>query len=143
MNPRLAILSRQMQRQTEKIPAAPETGLGASIEALVQQAVKDQVADALEERHSSHTQRMLDQFSQPKPAPVRQLPPAKTPKVIESVVVQRDELGRIKKMVSKPTSGDGPTFEMTVAQRDENGHITRMVTSQIDDTPLPDPGALR
>ncbi|MFJ3367617.1 hypothetical protein [Pseudomonas sp. NPDC086251] len=142
-SPKLAILLRQVGRRAPEKAPASETGLGAAIEQMIDQAVEQKVA-AAQQKPSAHVQRLLDQqFNKPAPVIVKQLPPApKTPKVIESVVVQRDELGRIKKMVSKPASGDGPTFEMTVAQRDENGHIARMVMSRVDDD-LPDPSTLR
>jgi hypothetical protein len=142
-SPKLSLIQRRLERQTEKAPAPASDDLAGAIERLVQERV-DQALEQRPVKQPAHVQRLLDQqFNNPAPVTVKQLPPApKTPKVIESVVVQRDELGRIKKMVSKPASGDGPTFEMTVAQRDENGYIARMVMSRVDDD-LPDPSTLR
>ncbi|WP_448145380.1 hypothetical protein [Pseudomonas silesiensis] len=100
-SPKLEILARQMRRhsQPERVPA-PESGLGAAIEQLVQQAVQEQVADAIEQRKPpARVQRLLDQFD--KPAPVtdfKQLPVvAKTapPKNLSAQIL-RDGAGLVR-----------------------------------------------
>src|SRR3990167_603212 len=102
-SPKLQILARQMARhqQPERAPA-PESGLGAAIEQLVQQAVQEQVADAIEQRKPpAHVRRLMDDFN--KPAPItdyRELPPvARTaPKKPLNMQLHRDGSGVIRWM---------------------------------------------
>lgn len=129
-----------MLRRTPEQAPVPEGGhgLGVAIEKLIADEVAVRVGDALE--HSTKLDRL---FAKPKPyTSFDQIPTPpkalKTPPVIESVVSQRDYLGRIMKMTTKPISGDGPTIETLITGRDELGHITRLVTTQVDSA-LPDP----
>lgn len=141
-SPKMKILERQFARANPEKAPAPETGLGAAIEQMIDQAVEQRV-EAAQQKPSAHVQRLLDQQFKPPPV-IREIPPApKTPKVIESVVSQRDALGRIAKMISKSTSGEGPVIETCVSQRDELGRIVRLTNTRIDDTtPLPDPARI-
>jgi hypothetical protein len=56
---------------------------------------------------------------------------------LESIVSKRDELSRIKKMITRPIDGTGPAIETTVVRRDENGSIARMTHTLVDTAPLP------
>lgn len=138
-SPRLKILERQMLRKTpEQAPVPASDDLAAAIERVVQERV-EQALDQRPVKPPAHVQRIRDQFDAPAPyTDFKQIPPTPTPKrppAFESLVSQRDHLGRIAKMVSKPLAGDGPTFESVITQRDENGRIVRMTTSVIDTPP--------
>lgn len=138
-SPKLALLERKFARQNpERIPA-PAEGLGAAIESLIADEVERRVGDAMEQKAPP---RVRNLFNAPEPyTDFKQIPPTprhKTPPPFESVVSQRDALGRIAKMTTKPLEGDGPTFETAIMQRDENGRIVRAVTSVVD-TALPPP----
>jgi hypothetical protein len=133
-SPRLKILERQFARQNpERIPApADSSGLGASIDAMVQEAVQQQVADALERQpRSPRVRELMRQFDAPEPTytDFKQIPP--TPRAIQpkamEIQFQRDELNR----VSVVSCG---TMQFYV-QRDQLGKIVRMVPSDI--APLP------
>ena len=138
-SPKLEILARQMARnQPERVPA-PESGLGAAIEQLVQQAVQEQVADAIEQRKPpAHVRRLMDDFNKPEPTTdFRQIPPtpkAPVPKALE-FQFGRDELGRINRV----DEGGMQWY----AQRNELGQITRMVpTDLVPPPPAIEPPAL-
>lgn len=134
MSSKLALIARRMNLQSpEKAPAPADDDLSAAIQRLV-----DQRIEAAQQQPSPHVQRLLDQQFKPKTtytdfAQIPSTPRPKTPPNFEAVVSQRDQFGRIAKMISKPINGEGPTFEIQVTQRDENGNIHRVVSSLVDD----------
>lgn len=128
MNPKLAALHRKLNLQPDKAPA-PESGLGAQIEALVADAVQMQVADAIERKQPARMQRLLDDFNRPKPTTdYRQLPlvqktaPAKN----MSAQIMRDGAGLARWV----QIGDCK-FE---ALRDSNNMLVGM--RQLDENPV-------
>ena len=128
MSPKLQLLARRMNLSApaEK-EQAPDTGIGAAIESMIQQAVEERV----EKAQSTHVKRLLDQQFN-KPAPVtdyRQLPTpprAIAPKALE-FQLQRDELGRINVV-------NAGNMQWRV-QRNELGEIVRLIPSDI--APMP------
>lgn len=136
MSPKLALLQRQLKIQpstAEKIPA-PDTGLGAAIDAMVQQAVQQQVAEALERQQvrSPHVRRLEDALNKPTFTGYRQIPP--TPKAPTaknlSAQLHRDGAG-----VTRWISIGNLKFEV---QRDGADRVIGM--RQVDESPvLPQP----
>lgn len=121
MNPKLQLIARQVNRREASAPAPVEAsgGLGASIEAMIEQAVQERVDAALAE------QRRVLEASRP-PAPTytdyRQLPPTpktRAPKAIEATI-QRDGAGLARAIVI-----NGVRY---LAQRDAAGQLVRMVS---------------
>ncbi|WP_420170646.1 hypothetical protein ACN99C_11670 [Pseudomonas alloputida] len=126
MTPRLQLIARQMnRREQQQAPAPVETsGLGAALEHVINEAVEQRVAAALQE------QRKQLEFNKPKPVTdYRDLPPVprtQTPKAMECQLY-RDELRRVNRI----SIG---TMEFVV-QRNEVGQVVRMVPADI--APLP------
>jgi hypothetical protein len=95
------LLERQFARQNpERIPA-PESGLGAQIEAMVQQAVQDQVAEQLEKQpRSPRVRELMRQFDAPEPTytDFKQIPPTPTTAPAKNLSAQlhRDGAGVVR-----------------------------------------------
>lgn len=127
MTPRLQLLARQMERrEQQQAPAPVETsGLGAALEHVINEAVEQRVAAALQE------QRRQLELNKPKPqyTSFEQIPPTprtRAPKAVETQLM-RNELGQVNRI----TVG---TMEFVV-QRNELGQAVRMVPA--DTAPLP------
>jgi hypothetical protein len=126
-----------MSRRTEKIPA-PESGLGAAIERMVQERV-DQAVE--EQPVSAHVQRLLDRqfYKPPMPTDYRQIAPVQKPdkKPAEyETTWHRDGAGRI---AWAETVANGVRF-VTKVERDGGGNIVRCKTTAGGESPvLPPP----
>lgn len=125
MSPKLALIARRMNLSTpaEK-EQAPDTGIGAAIESMIQQAVEEKVAAA----QSSHVKRLLDQqFNKPVPVTdYRELPPVQktpAPKKGLQATIQRDGAGLARAVVI-----NGQRF---LVQRDSTGQILGMVSEDL------------
>lgn len=128
MSPKLALLQRQLKIAPGEKPPVPDTsGLGAAIDAMVQQAVQQQVADALERqpvKQSPHVRRLTDAFNAPAPLPPA---PRTRPMAPMEMQFQRNELGQINIV----NTGD---MQFRV-QRNELGQIVRMIPADIAEVP--------
>jgi hypothetical protein len=126
MSSKLNLIARMAARQTpEKIPA-PETGLGAQIEALVADAVQQQVADALEQQ-PVRVQRLLDRQFKPSSMPTsfEQLPVVPTtpaPKIMQATI-ERDGAGLARAIV---VNG-----QRLLAQRDGAGNLVGVISDDV------------
>ena len=132
MNPKLAILQRRLNISMPEKAPVPDTGLGAQIEALVTDAVQQQVADALE--RSPKVDRLIQGFNKPKPMPTdyRELPavPKTAPAKNMSAQIMRDGAG-----LARWIQIGNLKFE---ALRDATGMLVGM--RQVDESPvLPPP----
>lgn len=120
----LARLERQMRLKREQAPAPAPSDLGEAIERIIEQRVQEQVADQLEKLKPLHNPAVpvhrreftnkADSHEFP-PGPPRTAPPKDM-----TMLVQRDELGRIKFL----TVGNDLRFEM---QRDSQGRPLRVI----------------
>ncbi|MDW2777440.1 hypothetical protein [Pseudomonas sp. BEA3.1] len=124
----MQLIARQVERREQATAPAPmpqASGIGGAIEAMIEQAVEERVAQAL----AAQKQMLADQQPKPRFDDFRQIPPtprAVTPKARE-ISFDRDELGR----VSAAHCGNFTLY----CQRDELGRIIRFVPS--DTTPMP------
>lgn len=122
---------RQLQRRMNLTKPAPEpppavdtAGLGVALQQLIDSAVHQQVADAVEKQKPLHNpaipphrQPFTDKAEQHEfPAPPASTKPPKD----FTMLIQRDELGRIKTF----TVGNHAKFEL---QRNGEGKTTRVV----------------
>ncbi|POG00124.1 hypothetical protein [Pseudomonas putida] len=138
MTPKMQLMARQLSRRERQQAPAPEvpSGVGSAIEAMIEQAVQERVAQALAE------QRRQIEASRP-PAPryssFEQLPPVpqtRAPKAIEATI-QRDGAG-----LARSVTVNGVRY---LAQRDAAGQLIRMVSedmaSEVNYNGLPVPVA--
>lgn len=138
MNPKLALLERKFARANPERPAPETSSLGASIDAMVQEAVQQQVADAVKEHHSAKLDRLFNKPAMP--TDYRQIEPvARTPAAKPTeyeTTWYRDGGGRI---AWAETVCNGVSFK-TVVQRDGGGNIVRTKTTTGGESPvLPPP----
>lgn len=128
MNPKLAILQRQMLRKMPEQPTAPASDdLAAAIERVVQERVE--VALEQQRKPPAHVQRIRDQFNAPAPVTdYRQLPPTPRTAPAKNMNVQvfRDGAGLMRWI----TVNDAK-FEI---QRDGADRIVGM--RQVDESPV-------
>ncbi|MFG0527364.1 hypothetical protein [Pseudomonas sp. yb_5] len=135
MTPRLQLIARQMERrEQQQAPAPVETsGLGAALEHVINEAVEQRVAAALQE------QRRQLELTMPKPqyTSFEQIPPVpqtRAPKAMQATI-QRDGAGVARAMVV-----NGVRY---LAQRDAAGQLIGVVSEdkasevRYDDLPVP------
>ena len=117
-------LAQSMKLKKEAPPPADTSSLGAAIEQLIDTAVEESIADALEKqkpyqnpRVPPHLREFTDKpFSDTYPP----APPTTAPPRDFTMDIQRDELGRIKTF----TVGSDAKFEL---QRNGEGKTVRVV----------------
>lgn len=128
MSAKLRSIARQLGYDQPKPPApAPAGGFASAMDAYINERVEAGVAEALE-RHR-------ERLSVP-PVPVPRIdfkdvppPPRTTPPVDMSMLIERDELGRVQYMSIGKTR--------LLAQRNELGQVVRLVPAA--DTAPPPP----
>ena len=119
-------LKLDRQKQKEAPPPADTSSLGAAIEQLIDTAVEERVADALERqkpyqnpRVPPHLRDFTDKpFSDTFPPP----PPMAKPVKDLTVSLQRNEVGRVKSVSIGQTN--------FIVQRDGEGRVVRMVPQE-------------
>lgn len=141
MNPKLSIIQRQLGigPKQEKAPAPDTSGLGAAIQQLIDQAVKQQVQQveaALEqqrEQHSPRVRRLMEEFNAPPMhTDYRQLPPPPKTAPAKNLKVQ---LMRDAAFVTRWVQIGDLKFEI---ERDGAGRAVGM--KQVNESPvLPQP----
>src|SRR3990167_1078417 len=116
-------LERQMQlkKEREAPPPAESSSLGAAIEQLIDSAVEERVADALEKQRPAHNPRVpphLREFTDKPFSDTFPAPPPKARPPMPVITMSRDAAGRIRS-----ASVGNLTFNV---ERDGAGKVQRL-----------------
>lgn len=116
-------LNMARKKAKEAPPPADTSSLGAAIEQLIDSAVEERVADALEKQKPLHNPRvpphLRDFTDQPFRDTYPPAPPMAKPVKDLTVSLQRNEVGRVKSVSIGQTN--------FIVQRDSEGRVVRMV----------------